>query len=179
MVATYGKLFKVCTDFGAGIAYVNSLAQNFEAQATAMALEHGTVEQGWAGGVGSPPGDRRKALGHHSTQKIPRSVAQYQYENITPSRYQPRLATPDFHAISVTRQATGLLFVAVKGLTSWWSTEPVPYVTSTSTVRWVVPSSYYPAAAPDAAGIAFASYELSAGDFVLTDFNFSFAIYGT
>lgn len=179
MPAAYSKLFRVCTDFGAGIAYVNGLAQNFEAHKTALALEHGTVEEYNGPRMRQHQTDKRTLLGHHSTRKIPRSACQYLYTAVSPSRSMPQLGAWDYHAVSVSRLSTGLLRVTVKGLDTWWSSVPVPYVTDTSTVRWVSSASYIPTIATDPPGIDFKSMTLGGGDFAVADFDFSFVIYGT
>lgn len=171
---SYLKLYKVITDLGLGLQYVNQLGANIDAVAAGLAAQHGTNYPA-ATGTASAPYDFN-ALGRHNGGGVPRCTL---YSN------GPQLSS--FTAVipwqsnpivtNVFRWSTGQYLFSIAQLGAFWG-HAVALQGSVSTVR--IPPRCWAQTSTGSGGVGLwvNTYDLVAGAFALADTPFALTIYG-
>ncbi len=164
---TYAKLFFVNSDFILGYQTINQGIDNLDAVYDGMSIYHETSETS-------------DGLGRHKTDKIPRDVLLIQGTVLATSSFgsSPGSLGAASATRPITRISTGVYFVPVYGLSSWWG-RAVAHVSSSTPIPLINCLSVYPSSQYQQPGITVTCYELGTGSLVATDFDFSLVISGT
>lgn len=172
---TYAKLPKVTSDYAVGIATVNQLRDNLDLTQAAAIIAHGHSEPLSLGRPRPPP--RPQQMGHHSDARIPRSSLAVLSTVFPGSLSMVDMRTADPHVTTVTRLAAGVVRFDVRDLATFWG-HGVPHATSTASVRFIDARSYLGSNGQPPCVIAY-SYDLAAGAFTPTDYDYTLHLYGS
>ncbi len=174
------KLYKVVQDGAWGYQSANQLADNAADLRTQMFVEHGSFEllltRGLAGSVAAP---RYDDLGHHNLREIPRTVAQtvvlQQFSGILSSG----LAWSGPGLSGCYWISTGVYFLPVVGLSSFWGKAVSLVASSVTPLEPQVRALFPPATNGLGPGLQVSLFKLAFGDFVPDDQPFTIALYGS
>lgn len=181
----YSKLqWLAYSDQALGFQTINQAQDNLAEHLAVMQLRHGLVDDYILGGVvvGQPVISQR--IGRHNDVRIPRSMQYLSTVSVVASAVAgqafgaPTLAFSTQNAVvEATRISVGVLRVRVIDFDFFFA-NPVPVVTSAGQVRRVLAFSEFRTGGRP--GVFFQTHELDGGNvFQPTDFDFSFALYGT
>lgn len=160
----YTKLQTTCPDHAIGVASINALQENQASLLSELSAEHGFDDGVQSGST---------SLGVHNSIRISRDTVRVSVLTLGPSRIA-LLDSSAGNVRSATSPAVGRYEVACSGL---WTIVPGANPLSSSGTRMCVASAPFDAATSDRV-VYVACYELSGGDFVLSDFPFSLTMFG-
>lgn len=177
-MSTYFRLYFANQDAPIGYQTINVGIGNLNAVYDAFDLDH-IVEDISLSSDGPQ-------LGQHDTPNVPREVMQ-----VLGSVYAGSLSTGGFlvspnpptfapftYARALTRISTGVYFIPIVGLASFWG-QAIGTVTSSGSVPCIQCRSSINNGLNISQGITVTCYELSSGTFTLTDMDFTLTISGT
>jgi hypothetical protein len=171
---SYAKLYKVCQDYGLGGAGVNNAITNLDAQKTLMGAEHGTDKQASVFVPGGPS-DPYNAWGHHNTPHVPRAFVHCSIITSALATFGTYAGVLGGAIKQISRTGTGLWQVSMDSRlqlffgharAKWTTNADVNLCTCINTDL-----------NGSGVGLYIQTLQLSAGDFVLTDFDFDLAVY--
>lgn len=163
---SYTKPWKVVQDYGLGIANVGIAVANLVAQKAGWLVEHGD-------GLSSSP---YNALGTHDTPPIPRAVVRVIPANLSSGfGVSVRFDTASLVVRNIAHISTGIWQVSMHPALTLFFADPKPAQSSNAFIRMCQPYGTVVGGAQTA--ITIKTYELGTGVPVLTDFEFSCAIY--
>jgi len=168
-------MWKGCQDYGISVGVVNQARGNLEAMKTAWETEHGTVRPSTVGGHLLTLGDPYNAFGRHNTPYVPRASVRVKP---TSSSSVALTITPDALGgvvRGITKVATGTWQIALDNRLQLFFGNPRPVQTSNTVTRFC--QVYGAVVNAFSVGFVIGCYDLNAGDFVLTDFEFSATLY--
>jgi hypothetical protein len=167
------KIWKVCKDYGMGILSANVAAANLDYVKAGWLVEHGSTQPA----VGSPlsTGNPYTAFGTHNTPKIPRAMVRVQPTSV--GGFAANSAFEGFGGVvkSVSQVSTGTWVIALDNRLTLFFADPKPVQTTNTVKRFC--QSYGATVVGASNGVVIKCYDLQAGDFVLTDYEFSCGIY--
>lgn len=170
----YAKLFKVIVNGALGFQTLNQAALNNDEMRTQMYVEHGEEE------VAKTVPYNFHELGRHDLPEIARSVL------TTMLVIQPNLSVSVAMGLSgpgitiVWKLATGVYFLGVTGLSTWWCGGATCLAGASLTyLPPIVRPVYASSTTGGTSGIFVSTFKLDTGDFVPVDSAFTLALYGT
>ena len=171
-------------DHVVGFQSINTAQANIVEHSDVLSLRHGSIEPGLAFGI-TRAVEVPRQFGNHNDTRIPRSMYYVDTSSLlTTSVFGSTFGRPTLTASTqnvVTRferLAQGVYFAAVTGLAEFFA-NPVATVSAAADVRRVQTTTFLPTQAADS-GVLFVAEELDGSNvFQPTDFDFSFALYGT
>lgn len=169
---SYVKLFKACEDYALGIASANNASGNLEALLSSWSAEHGYTQPAAGLLLFQNP---FAAFGTHTTPPIPRAMVRAKPTSSGGATVS--LTFNDMGAVvrSVKKTATGTWDIELDGNLTLYFGDPKAVQSDNTVTRLCQP--YNATVFGGGNGLIVKTYELSAGDFVLTDFEFTCAIY--
>lgn len=171
------KLYSVVPDGAIGFQTLNQAALNNVEMKMQMAVGHGTHEFGLVRRPGNIDFHR---LGRHDLTEVPRSVAQTAafsaFAGFGFGSNGLAWGTPGIAAVYWI--STGVYFVAVNGLASFWG-KVTPLVASGVVALEPQVRAVSPANSALGTGLQVSLFVLSGGAFVATDMAFTIELYGT
>jgi hypothetical protein len=169
----YAKPWKVCEDYGLGILSANLGFSNIDYMKAGWTTEHGSAQQT----IGAPltAGNPYTAFGVHNTPPIPRAMVRVRPTSVngfsTPSAFDGLGAV----VRTIQQVSTGVWLIGLDNRLSLFFGDPKPAQSNNTVTRFCQPYGATVVGATN--GIVVKCYDLNAGDFVLTDFEFDCGIY--
>lgn len=176
---SFVKLYKVLQDGRIGYQTLNQAADNHAETRTQMYVEHGSNE-GLLGpkSFGAPSTTDFHAIGRHDLDEIPRAVGSVAMGLQPNGTLFPILQWRGQPIGTLTRVSTGLYWITITGLSSFWATVICSATAGDTYIVQQRPES--PSAANGGqSGLWVSIFRLSAGDFVPVDAGFTMAVYGS
>lgn len=170
---SYQRMWKTCQDYAVEIASANFAKGNLDTFKTSWTAEHGSVQLVIVG-----PGlfiDPYNGFGLHNTPAVPRGIV-----HVKPSSS----ASVSFTAVnidaaavrSITKLSAGLFHIAMDDRLTLFFGDAQPVQSDNTVTRFCSPyGATFGGGVSN--GLVIGCYDLQAGDFVLTDFEFNCPLY--